>query len=133
MTETAASAERNIREVAKLLKRINETKTDVLVDLLDINRSGWFDRCNGRTRFSTAELAMLAEFYAVPVQVFFDGPNSLLAVTPQQRNRRATDRAVVSQSHPERRSQDGGSLTWRRWSDSKRLLPSGPVCRRQAA
>ncbi len=93
MSDLVASTERNIRETAKMLARINSTPVAALTELPGVTRTGWYDRCNGKTRFGAAELAVLADFYKVPVQVFFEGPQTLIAVPLQPRDqlRRSTD------------------------------------------
>lgn len=70
-------AESNILHVAKVLFTYANLDKEELGTIIDVSRATAYQRWNGRSAFKAGELALLAEHFGVPAEVFLSGPQSL--------------------------------------------------------
>lgn len=78
----------NVRRVVKMLMSVTGSSAEDLAPVLSISRSAMFQRLNGTSRFTVAELASLADHFDVDPGMFFADPQTLLrrrATLPDQR------------------------------------------------
>jgi hypothetical protein len=75
--DVGQQAVENIRLTARALIAIREMTSSELGQVIGVNRTPMYDRLHGRKPFTTAEVALMAEFFGVSVQAFFDGPDAL--------------------------------------------------------
>lgn len=74
-----AGTDDKIRLVAKMLLAAHGMTTLDLGQRLGLGRTPIYDRMQGRKPFTVAEVAAMAEEFAVPVAVFFAGPDALIS------------------------------------------------------
>jgi hypothetical protein len=67
----------------KALLAANDVKAPVLGAYLGIGKATIYKRLNGALPFTVGEVAAIAEFFEIPVDVLFAGPKALLRAVPE--------------------------------------------------
>lgn len=80
---TQHTAEDSVRRVVKALLAANDVKAPVLGAYLGIGKATIYKRLNGTLPFTVGEVAAIAEFFELPVDVLFAGPKALLRAVPE--------------------------------------------------
>jgi len=75
------AVDENARRVVRILLAREGRKHKHLAEMLGVTRQTADNKLSGATRFTTAELALLAGMFEVDVRVFFD-PDRPLSTTP---------------------------------------------------
>ncbi len=73
-----AEVDGNVRRVVKMLMSVSGDSAEDLAPVLSVSRSAMFQRLNGTSRFTVAELASLADHFDVDPGMFFSDPQTLL-------------------------------------------------------
>lgn len=68
----------NVRRVVRMLMSLSGASAEDLAPVLSISRSAMFQRLNGTSRFTVAELSKLAGHFDIDPGMFFSDPRSLL-------------------------------------------------------
>jgi hypothetical protein len=87
-TVGGAGTDEKIRLVVKMLLAAHGMTTLELGRELGLGRTPIYDRMQGRKPFTVAEVAAMAERFAVPVAVLFGGPTALLGQSEEGTIRR---------------------------------------------
>lgn len=72
------TADYRVRRVAKMLLEGTETKAVVMGAEIGLSKAQVWDRLRGDKAFSVKEVAAMADYFGVPVSVFFAGPAALI-------------------------------------------------------
>jgi hypothetical protein len=84
VASTSTRAEDNVRKVVKALLAVNEQvkATDVGAHL-GIGKTAIYARLRGEKPFTVGEIAVLSEYFRVPVGIFYTGPEALFGNLPE--------------------------------------------------
>jgi hypothetical protein len=84
VASTSTRAEDNVRKVVKALLAVNEqVKATDLGAHLGIGKTAIYARLRGEKPFTVGEIAVLSEYFRVPVGIFYTGPEALFGNLPE--------------------------------------------------
>jgi hypothetical protein len=84
VASTSTRAEDNVRKVVKALLAVNEqVKATDLGAHLNIGKTAIYARLRGEKPFTVGEVAVLSEYFRVPVGIFYTGPEALFGNLPE--------------------------------------------------
>lgn len=85
VASTSTRAEDNVRKVVKALLAVNEqVKATDLGAHLGIGKTAIYARLRGEKPFTVGEIAVLSEYFRVPVGIFYTGPEALFGNLPER-------------------------------------------------
>lgn len=85
-----------VRTVVRMLLGMHRMSEVELGRRLGLARTPIYNRMQGRTAFTVAEVIKMADLFDVPAEVFLAGPRALIAgvVTPRKSRPAASDRTL---------------------------------------
>lgn len=75
--DRAALAREQIPKVIRLMLRLTDRRARELAEALDLSEASLSDRLTGKTRITSDEIAVCADFFAVDAGVFYRDPDSI--------------------------------------------------------
>ncbi len=98
MAPTSVDVDRNVRRVVQLLMTAGEVEPTDVAAHLGLGRSSFYERLNGKRRFTVQELAKLADYFSVAPGTFFVDPRELLASSSSLSRATGVSRVLAGQA-----------------------------------